>query len=289
MRPRFGIGIVPSASGRSDPAGQARRAEELGFDLVTIWDHPHGEHPSFELWTLLTWIAARTSRIAVASDVLGLPFRLPAMIAKMSESLDRLSDGRLILGLGSGGSEAELAGFGVRPLSPAERVDAFEEALDVIRGVWGSARFTHAGRHYHTEAAQLEPKPARAIPIWIGAYGPRMLELTGRLGDGWIPSMAYLPPDDARPAMDAVRESAERAGRDPATLDYAYNVSVRIDDRSAGDPGRQVVGEPSAVVERLAGLLELGFTVLNLFPGGRRDEQVERLGAEVLPALRRLG
>src|SRR6266508_2178731 len=91
--PRFGVSIIPSASGRSDPVAQARRAEELGFDLVSIWDHPHGENPSFETWTLMTWIAARTTRIRVASNVLGLPFRLPALTAKMAETLDRLSDG----------------------------------------------------------------------------------------------------------------------------------------------------------------------------------------------------
>jgi alkanesulfonate monooxygenase SsuD/methylene tetrahydromethanopterin reductase-like flavin-dependent oxidoreductase (luciferase family) len=98
--PRFGVSIIPSASGRSDPVEQARRAEELGFDLVSIWDHPHGRTPSFETWTLMTWIAARTTRIRVASNVLGLPFRLPALTAKMAETLDRLSDGRLIIGLG---------------------------------------------------------------------------------------------------------------------------------------------------------------------------------------------
>ena len=102
---RFGVSIVPSASGRSDPVAEARRAEELGLDHVSIWDHPHGERPSLETWTLLTWIAARTERIGLATDVLGLPFRLPALTAKMAETLDRLSGGRVILGLGGGGND----------------------------------------------------------------------------------------------------------------------------------------------------------------------------------------
>ena len=118
---RFGISIIPSASARSDPVAEAVHAEELGFDLVAVWDHPHGEHPSFETWTLMTWIAARTSRIRVASDVLGLPLRLPALTAKMAESLDRLSNGRLILGLGGGGSNAEFAGYGAPMRSPTRR------------------------------------------------------------------------------------------------------------------------------------------------------------------------
>ena len=120
--PRFGVSIIPSATGRSDPVAQARRAEELGFDLVSIWDHPHGANPSFETWTLMTWIAARTTRIHVASDVLGLPFRLPALTAKMAETLDRLSDGRFILGLGGGGDDEEFAGLGAPVRTPSEKV-----------------------------------------------------------------------------------------------------------------------------------------------------------------------
>ena len=287
MGPRFGLTIVPSASGRSDPIAEARRAEELGFDLVAIWDHPHGEHPSFETWTLMTWIAAHTSRISIASDVLSLPFRLPALVAKMAESLDRLSGGRLILGLGAGGSDEESAGYGAPVRPPAERIEALEEALHVIRGVWTEPVFTYDGAYYRNDAARVEPKPARAIPIWLGTYGPRALELTGRLADGWIPSMPYLPPSRAKDAIDRVRTAAERAGRDPGALDLAYNVPVRVGGPPAVDPDRQVAGEPAAVAERLAELLALGFTVLNLAIGGRRDEQMTLL-AEVLPQVRRL-
>ncbi|MGH2589993.1 MAG: LLM class flavin-dependent oxidoreductase [Actinomycetota bacterium] len=286
MRPRFGISVIPSASGRSDPVAQAVRAEELGFDMVSIWDHPHGENPSFETWTLMTWVAARTSRIAVASDVLGLPFRLPALTAKMAESLDRLSGGRLILGIGAGGADAEFAGYGAPVRTPREKIEALEEALRVIRGVWSEPTFTFTGRHYRNDSALLEPKPARAIPIWLGTYGPRAVELTGRLADGWIPSMGYLPPALARPALQRVREAAERAGRDPDAIDYAYNASVRIGGPPAQDPDRQLAGEPEEVVEGVLELLELGFTVLNFWVGGRRDEQAERLAMEILPTVR---
>jgi alkanesulfonate monooxygenase SsuD/methylene tetrahydromethanopterin reductase-like flavin-dependent oxidoreductase (luciferase family) len=283
-----GVSIIPSASGRIDPIAQAQRAEELGFDLLAVWDHPHGEHPSFETWTFMTWVAARTSRIAIASDVLSLPFRLPALIAKMAESLDRLSAGRLILGLGAGGSAAESAGFGAPVRPPAEQVEALDEAIRVIRGVWSEPVFTYDGAYYHNEATRVEPKPGRPIPIWLGAYGPRMLDLTGRLADGWIPSMGYLPPREARSAIDKVRAAAGRAGRDPDALDYAYNVSVRVGGPPSADPDRVVAGEPAQVTERLAELFGLGFTVLVLMPGGRRDEQLERLGSEVLPAVRQL-
>lgn len=289
MAPRFGVTIIPSTSGRTDPVAEARRAEELGFDLVAIWDHPHGEHPSFEAWTLMTWIASRTERIAIASDVLGLPFRHPSMIAKMAESLDRLSHGRLILGLGAGYVDAEFAAAGAPLRTAGEKITALEEALTIVRGLWTEPTLTFEGAHYRVESTRLEPKPERPIPIWLGAYRPRALELAGRLADGWIPSMPYLPPSMVTPSMDRVRDSAERAGRDPGALELAYNVGVRVGGPPAEDPDRQVAGEPAAVVDRLSELVDLGFSVLNLSISGRRDEQMERLGTEVLPALRQPG
>lgn len=286
MRPRFGVTVIPSASGRSDPVAEARRAEELGFDLVTVWDHPHGENPSFETWTLITWVAARTSRISIGSNVLGLPFRLPALTAKMAETLDRLSNGRLILGLGAGGSDPEFAGYGAPVRTRREKIEALEEALAIFRGVWSEPAFTFEGKHYRNEGALLEPKPDRPIPIWIGTYGPKGQDLTGRLADGWIPSMGYMPPATAKPGLERVRGAAERAGRDPDALDYAYNVSVRIGGPPPQDPDRQLAGEPDEIVERILELLDIGFTVLNFWVGGRRDEQAERLATEIIPAVR---
>lgn len=286
---RFGVSIVPSASGRSDPVAEAVRAEELGFDIVSVWDHPHGDRPSFETWTLLTWIAARTGRAHLATNVLGLPFRLPALTAKMAESLDRLSHGRLILGLGAGGADAEFAGLGAPVRTPAEKVEALEEALAVIRGVWSASPFTFEGRHYRNDEGLVEPKPSRAIPLWLGTYGPRALALTGRVADGWIPSMGPTTPGQATAKMHAVRAAAEAGGRDPDSLDYAYNVGVRLGGPPPPDPERRVAGEPDEVIERLLVFLELGFTVLNFWIGGRREEQAERLATEILPTLRRLG
>jgi alkanesulfonate monooxygenase SsuD/methylene tetrahydromethanopterin reductase-like flavin-dependent oxidoreductase (luciferase family) len=284
--PRFGISIIPSASGRSDPVAEAVHAEELGFDLVTIWDHPHGEHPSFETWTLMTWIAARTNRIRVASDVLGLPLRLPALTAKMAESLDRLSDGRLILGLGGGGSDAEFAGYGAPIRTGEEKVEALEEAVALIRAVWSDPELTFEGRHYRTERTLLEPKPLRAIPIWLGTYGPRAREITGRMADGWIPSLAYLPLPSAKRNIADVRAAAERAGRDPGELDYALNVGVRVGGPPPPDADRRLGGEPDEITEGVLEILNAGFTVANFFVGGRREDQAERLATEILPVVR---
>ena len=288
MRPTFGVTIIPSASPRSDPVGEAVLAEELGFDLVSVWDHPHGENPSFEVWTLMTWMAARTTTIRVASNVLGLPFRLPALTAKMAESLDRLSGGRLILGLGAGGNDAEFAGYGAPLRSPREKVEALEEAIEIIRGTWSEPSFTYDGAYYRNDGALLEPKPEREIPIWLGTYGPRALELTGRLADGWLPSMPYAPPQVWSGKREIVRGALERAGRDPSAFEWAYNVSARIGGDPPADPEKQIAGDPDEVIERVAELLEMGFTTLNFWLGGRREDQMERLATDVLPEVRRL-
>jgi alkanesulfonate monooxygenase SsuD/methylene tetrahydromethanopterin reductase-like flavin-dependent oxidoreductase (luciferase family) len=171
----------------------------------------------------------------------------------------------------------------------AEKVEALEEGLAVIRGVWAESPFTYQGRHYRNEAGLLEPKPSHRIPIWLGTYGRRALEVTGRVADGWIPSMGPLPVRQVPSKMEIVRRAAERAGRDPDSLDYAYNVSVRVGGPPADDPDRRVTGEPDEIAERLLELLDLGFTVLNFWVGGRRDEQQERLASEVVVPLRQLG
>jgi alkanesulfonate monooxygenase SsuD/methylene tetrahydromethanopterin reductase-like flavin-dependent oxidoreductase (luciferase family) len=288
MRPRFGVTIIPSASPRSDPVGDAVLAEQLGFDLVSVWDHPHGENPSFESWTLMTWMAARTTTISVASNVLGLPFRLPALTAKMAESLDRLSGGRLILGLGAGGNDAEFAGYGAPIRTPGEKVEALAEAIEIIRGTWWQPSFTSDGKYYRNDGALLEPKPERPIPIWLGTYGPKALEITGRMADGWLPSMPYAPPRVALEKRAIVQRALDDAGRDPDAFEWAYNVGARIGSGPPTDPERQIAGEPDEVIERLVELLEMGFTTLNFWLGGRREDQMERMATDVLPEVRRV-
>jgi alkanesulfonate monooxygenase SsuD/methylene tetrahydromethanopterin reductase-like flavin-dependent oxidoreductase (luciferase family) len=284
----FGVTVIPSVSERSDPVAEARHAEELGFDLVTVWDHLHGDRPSFETWTLLTWIAASTSHISVGPNVLGLPYRNPVVTAKMAETLHRLSGGRLVLGLGAGGNDQEFEAFGLPVRSPREKIESLEEAITIIRGVWFAPSFSFEGRHYRTVGAEVEPKPSRAIPIWLGTYGRRALELTGRTADGWLPSMAYAPPDIAREKLKVVKEWAERVGRDPEALTCAYNVSVRVGGGPPPDPERMVAGEPGAIAERLAGLAGNGFTCFNVWLSGDRWEQRERLMSDVVPAVREL-
>src|SRR5438067_13237291 len=109
----FGLSIAPSVLPGTDPVASARMAEGLGFDFVSASDHPCGTDPTYETWTMLSWVAAATTRIRVATRVLGVPYRNPAMVAKMAETFDRLSGGRLILGLGGGSADDEHRAFGL--------------------------------------------------------------------------------------------------------------------------------------------------------------------------------
>jgi alkanesulfonate monooxygenase SsuD/methylene tetrahydromethanopterin reductase-like flavin-dependent oxidoreductase (luciferase family) len=283
---QFGLGLSTAAGTGSDPIAEALAAERLGFDFVSASDHPHGEHPSYETWTLLTTVAARTSRLKIASRVLSVPFRPPALVAKMAESLDRLSGGRLILGLGGGSGDDELRAFGLGVPTPGEKVRGLDEAVTIVRGLWTEASFTFSGTRFHTEAARIEPKPAHAIPIWLGTFGDRALAITGRLADGWIPSLGYAPPDVVVVMRDKLRTAAQAAGRDPEAITCAYNVPVRVDDRAGGKPA-VVTGPPDAVAEQLQAFVGLGFTAFNLMPmGPGLDDQIERLATDVLPTLR---
>jgi alkanesulfonate monooxygenase SsuD/methylene tetrahydromethanopterin reductase-like flavin-dependent oxidoreductase (luciferase family) len=282
----FGVNVSTSAAPGRDPVRDARRAEELGFDFVSASDHLHGVSPTYETWTMLSWIAASTSRIGVATRVLGAPYRHPAVVAKMAETFDRLAGGRLILGLGGGASDDEFRGFGLGVRSPREKVDGLAEAVRVIRGMWTTPGFTFEGRLYRTDGAQLEPKPDRRVPIWLGTYGDRALAVTGKLADGWIPSLGYASPERVMIMRERVLAAADRAGRDPDEITCAYNIVIRLGDRA--DPSPSVVSGPSdAVAERLIGFARNGFTAMNFIVSGPvEDEQVERLAREVVPAVR---
>jgi alkanesulfonate monooxygenase SsuD/methylene tetrahydromethanopterin reductase-like flavin-dependent oxidoreductase (luciferase family) len=282
----FGVNVSTSAAPGTDPVGDARRAEALGFDFVSANDHPCGSSPTDELWTMLSWIAAGTSRIRVASRVLGVPYRHPAMVAKMAETLDRLSGGRLILGLGGGASDDEFRAFGIEVPSPRDKVDGLEEAIRIIRGLWSERSFTFEGRRYRTDSADLEPKPEHRIPIWLGTFGDRALGVTGRLADGWIPSFELAPPERARVMRERIHAAAIEAGRDPNTITCVYNIEVRIDERPHERPS-VVSDPPEAVAARLIGFMELGFTAFNFIAAGPGvAEQQERLATEVIPAVR---
>jgi alkanesulfonate monooxygenase SsuD/methylene tetrahydromethanopterin reductase-like flavin-dependent oxidoreductase (luciferase family) len=282
----FGLDLPPNVEAGRDPADAALRAEELGYDFVSTSDHPCGTHATYETWTMLAWVAARTSRIGITTRVLGVPYRPPAIVAKMAETLDRLSGGRLVLGLGGGYSDHEFRAFGLPVPTPREKVDGMVDAIEIARGLWSTPSFTYQGVRYHTHAAEIAPKADRRIPIWLGTYGDRALAATGRLADGWIPSLGSASPEQIPALRDRIIAAATAAGREPDAVRCVYNVGVRIDERAEPHPSA-VVGSATAVAEQLIGFRRLGFSGFNLQPAGPdREHQVERLALEVIPLVR---
>jgi alkanesulfonate monooxygenase SsuD/methylene tetrahydromethanopterin reductase-like flavin-dependent oxidoreductase (luciferase family) len=284
-RRRIAFGTSPGAvAGPEELVANAQEAERLGFDLLTLSDHLHSERPTYDPWTALTWVLAATSTLEVAPVVLGLPYRHPAVTAKMAETLSRLSGHRLVLGLGGGGFDHEFAAFGLAQWSAGEKVTAQREAITIIRRLWQEPSVSFEGQIYRTEGARIEPRPTHPIPIWLGSYGPRALRMTGELADGWIPSLPRLRFDEALAMREMVRSSAREAGRDPDEITCAANLAVRFDPSATPDASR-IFGPPEAIAETLVGIARAGFTVLHVGLPGSEDR--ERFVAEVAPLVRR--
>ncbi|GAA0274159.1 LLM class flavin-dependent oxidoreductase [Cryptosporangium japonicum] len=263
----FGTFLTPSADDPGRVVALAQLTEQLGFDFASVQDHPY-QARFLDTWTLLSVIAARTTTLRVTPNVVNLPLRPPAVLAKSVASLDLLSGGRVELGLGSGAFWDGIAALGGRKLGPAQGVDALAEAIGVIRALWapgGSVRLD--GEFYPVRGAHAGPAPAHDVGIWLGAYKKRMLALTGRAADGWLPSSPYAGPEKL-PAMNAaIDAAAEEAGRDPRAIRRLYNIT------------------PEFTAEQLAELtLEQGMS--GYFVMGDDPEVVRRFAAEVLPAVK---
>ncbi|MFG1861810.1 LLM class flavin-dependent oxidoreductase [Microbispora bryophytorum] len=279
----FGAFLTPDAAGHHRIVRQAVLADEIGLDIIGIQDHPY--LPAFlDTWTLLSTLAGRTERVRLFPDVVNLPLRPPAVLARAAASLDILSGGRVELGLGSGAFWDGIAAMGGPRRSPGEAVDALEEAIAVLRALWtpGDEGVRLDGRHYRLEGARPGPFPPHPVGLWLGAYKRRMLELTGRLGDGWVPSSGYAAPGELGAMSATLDAAAERAGRDPAGIRRVYN----IEGRFSGAAGKGFLdGPPALWAEQLTELaLRHGMSVFVLAVDDDRDLKV--FAEEVAPAVR---
>lgn len=222
---QLGTFITPSAAHPEAVVALAQASEAAGFDLVTFQDHPY--QPAFlDTWTLLSFVAAETERVLLSPNVLNLPLRPAPVTARAAASLDLLSGGRLELGIGAGGFWDAIAAMGGRRLTAGESIDALREGIGLIRELWDAdARGgVRGGEHYAVAGAKRGPAPAHRIPIHVGAYKPRMLRLTGEIGDGWLPSLPYLQPGDVAAGNARIDAAAERVGRDPREIRRLLNI-----------------------------------------------------------------
>lgn len=259
-------------------------AERLGLDLVGIQDHPY-QGRFLDTWTLLSSLVARTERIRFFPDVSNLPLRHPPLIAKSAATLDVISGGRFELGLGAGGAWEAVEAYGGERRTAGEAVTALEEAIAVIRLLWSERpSVRYEGRFYSLRGAHPGPLPVHNMGIWLGALGPRSLELTGRLADGWVPSSPFLPPPRLPEAHARIDDAARSAGRRPEGIRRLYNVNGLITD----GPGQGfLVGPVEQWVEELTGLVvEGGMDTFVFFPRGPVSRQLPRFAEEVVPAVR---
>lgn len=281
---RFGVFLIPDADDAENTVDRAVTAEQLGLDLLGIQDHPY-QRRFLDTFSLLSFIAARTRQISLTPDVANLPLRPPAVLAKTAATIDVLSNGRFELGLGAGAFWEAIEAMGGPHRDAKESVDALAEAIEVIRLTWGGgSSVSFAGEHYRLHGFKPGPPPAHPIGIWLGAYGPRMVRLTGRAGDGWLPSVPRLPLDEVKTRQRAIDDAARRAGREPSDVRRIANVNGHITDGSSEGFLR---GPASQWVEDL-GLLreEYGFDSFIFWGDGDPDEQLHRFAEDVVPAAR---
>ncbi|HEY9412423.1 MAG TPA: LLM class flavin-dependent oxidoreductase [Jiangellaceae bacterium] len=276
----FGYFLVPNAA---DPLIDiAREAERLGLEYVGIQDHPY-QRRFVDTFALMSAILATTTTLKVFPDVANLPLRPPGVLAKTSASLDVLSGGRFELGLGAGGFWDAIEGYGGERRTPGQALAQLAEGIEVIRRLWSGERgLRYEGDYYHLRGVHSGPLPVHDIGIWVGSYGPRSLYQTGRLADGWVPSIRAdlvrrLPELNAR-----VDEGAESAGRDPSAIRRVFNVGGVITDSATEE---YLHGPAEQWADELATLVTDHRADVLIFAGGA-GEQVRRFAVDVVPAVR---
>jgi alkanesulfonate monooxygenase SsuD/methylene tetrahydromethanopterin reductase-like flavin-dependent oxidoreductase (luciferase family) len=262
----------------SDLMAQARLAEDVGFDSVWVPDHLLFRFPgtntggAWDCWSLLAALAAVTSRVALGPIVTCTGFRNPALLAKIADTVDEISGGRLILGLGAGWNEAEFHAFGYPFDHLASR---FEEALTIITGLLRHGQVDFAGTYYQARECELRPRGPRpnGLPIMIGTTGARMLGLTAQHADAWnawFDDTANRP-EGIAPLRAKVNAACAAVGRDPATLARTAAVLVKLPggpDRLTGIPFESdtvpLVGSPDELAEELRAFGHAGITHLQV-------------------------
>jgi probable F420-dependent oxidoreductase len=272
----------------------AIRAEALGFRDLWVTENTLDHVFCFDPVVVLSWAAAATTRIGLGASVVVLPVHHPIHVAHQWASLDYVSGGRAILGLGLGRAH-HYAQFQV----PTERrVRRFQEGVALIRKLWREREATYRGTIYALEAGSMMPRPVQrpSLPIWLGVGHPDALRRTARIADGWMGSGGSTIAAFAE-AVPVLRAALEAAGRDPAGFPISKRVFVAVDERPevaraeldrwfttvyrnpAGTDASGIHGTPEVVRERLEEMVEMGANHLLLNPVSRHAEQVEALAA----------
>jgi F420-dependent oxidoreductase-like protein len=298
----FGVMLPQIKRTWSETRSAAEEVEKLGFHSLWFNDHLYGipmpQIPIMEAWTSLSAVAAVTSRVQLGTLVSPVGFRNPALLAKMAATLDQISGGRVIVGLGVGWFEQEFKGYGFDFPPVAERLRTLDEAAEVMRRMWSEEQVTFAGRHVRTDAVYCEPKPLRRPPLLIGGAGEKvLLRLVAKHADIWNNLAVHL--GDLQAKVAVLREHCRAAGRNPATLAVSQQTMVVIGQDAAdaaakvekakriygGHLGSGISGTPEECIEHIGRLAEIGCSLLIIEFFGRDIREPARLFAErVMPA-----
>ena len=281
----------------------ARHVEATGWDGVWVADHfmPNDADvsgPMNECWTLLAALAAAVPRVRLGALVTGNTYRHPAVLAKMAATVDHVSGGRVVLGLGAGWQENEHAAYGIPVLTTRERLERLEEACEIVKGLFTQARTTFEGRHYTLRDAPLEPKPVQdPLPLLVGGGGEKVtMRIAARWADEWN---VWGTPDVLRHKNGVLDRHCEDLGRDPAEITRSAQALLFMSDDESwlrpireSDVGRAaMVGTPAEIQEQVAAFAAAGVDELivpdfTLGKPSRRQETLDRFLAEVVPVAR---
>ena len=306
---RFGATLPQIKRSWEEARASAVELDALGFDSVWVCDHLYGVPlptlPILEAWSLLSAVAAVTQRVGLGTLVTPPFFRNPAVLAKQIATLDAISGGRAIAGLGAGWFEAEFRGYGCAFPPLRERLRALEESVEIMKRLWTQDAVSYEGRHFRIHEASCQPRPARCPPILIGGGGERVLMgIAARHADVWN-NMAAFQAQLGR-KVEALRRRCDEVGRDFETLEVSQQCVVVIAEnhekaRADLEKAKKIYGghlggaleehgiwgSPEGVIERIERHVKLGCTLFPIEFFGRDPRAPARLFAEsVMPAFK---
>lgn len=305
---KFGVFLPVSgrAAGRETMMKSAQRAEEIGFEsvwaadrIIIPWEfnqsYPYSERDEFivppdrpfmEPLTVLAFLAGCTKTIQLGVSVLVVPYRHPLFWGKIVTSIDRLSEGRFILGVGAGWMVQEFEAMG----APFKKRGAVtNEQLKAFKVLLGEEHVNFEGEFYHFDDIAFYPKSTREphIPVWIGGESKAAQRRAGRFGDAWFPYFVYVTPSDLAEHFKNAQRFAEEAGRDPESLTFNCIRSIFITDEPVEQRPDILKGNPEQLIEAIQAFKDIGIQHMALqfmvprYPD--RVEMVERFAEEILP------
>ena len=277
----LGAGDGPDGGmpGWKDVRAVAEAAEQGGLDSVWIADHflyrdPEGQiYGMHESWTLLTAVAAVTSRVQLGNMVLCASFRDPGLTAKMAATLDEVSNGRLILGVGAGWHDPEYEAFG---LPTDHRVGRFEEWLEIVARMIRGETVTYKGTYYEVREANLDPAPPHRIPILVAGHRPRMMRLTAQWADMYNTAWYGTPNEKLEEHLEALRQAVETAAKPANAVIPTAGIIVRDPDQQVADPSPNAI-PVKALPEAITAYEKLGVEHLIISPEPMTPQTVERI------------